>query len=451
MVMEDRPSGAAVGPELAGKTRKLVVCCVELDAAQLQPAFDVLAMRGFEIVLIERQDVRPPALAEHAQRHGVDAVFVFARAIEAPESSVPPLEGALRTARIAPDHISTLAIDWRDPMALVEHVAALAGASRTTDTPILRTTTTSPQKQVTGPYATVPPPPTVPAAKETTGGRRTLAVKVELSSASPPAAPPEPTPAPAPAPTPVVAAIEPVVAPVEPPPAAPPTIVEQALPEPPEPRLGRLQTVTAVLRPLAAMTTSRSRRAWSWVASSRARIAAVSGVAVATVLAVAFVASRNGDTNAKDDGTAAPAVATAVDPPAPSTSSAAPSDTTGTAAADSAALVAQARKRGELGMHEGIVFAPVHAPKRRFAAAKKLCEDMNAGALKGWRMPTLAELHVLAVARVIDRGVYWSGTEEDAFGPQALIWSEKKSAAVPITKAWSGARALCVRDDGAPD
>jgi hypothetical protein len=523
MGMENRPSGA-IEPEQAAKARTLVVFCVELDAAQLQPAFDVLAMRGFEIAVIERQDVRAPALAEHAQRHGADALYVLARITEAPESTVGPLAAALKAAGVAADHISALAIDWRDPMALVEHVAALAGASRTTDAPILRTTTTAPpagrrastgpqrsialvsprtetgpqrpvapaRKQITGPYGTVPPPPAVAVPKEA-GKPRTLAVKVELPE--PVDATPEPAPSapaiepaaaaiqPAFAPVasapvlavseaavsepiavsiepvedasePIAAAVEPVVAPMpasEPLFPAPRPLLPAApdISEADEPRRSRLHTVTAALRPLAEITGSRSRGAIRWIASTRARLYTAYGTAMATVLLLAIAGSRDDDATPTDQDASAPAVAKAVDPPAPSQSLAGANDKNAAAANDTAALIAKARSRKQLGVHEGIVFAPVHAQKRKFAAAKQLCEGLNAGALKGWRMPTLSELHVLAVARVIDRGVYWSGTEEGAFGTHALIWSEKKSAAIPITKAWNGARALCVLDDGA--
>lgn len=94
---------------------------------------------------------------------------------------------------------------------------------------------------------------------------------------------------------------------------------------------------------------------------------------------------------------------------------------------------------------EGIVFAPAIPPKRRFAAAAQQCEAMSTGDAR-WRLPTLGELHTLTAAHAIERGVYWSGTESDTFGTRALVWSEKKTAAMPITKKWKGARAVCVRD-----
>jgi hypothetical protein len=130
--------------------------------------------------------------------------------------------------------------------------------------------------------------------------------------------------------------------------------------------------------------------------------------------------------------------------PQPAVEAAAPAEEAAAVPESASASAAGAPRK--VGTFRGIAFAPIHAPKRRFRAAQQQCADMNAGGDQGWRMPTLAELHVLAIGRAIDRGVYWSGTEAETFGKRALVWSEKKSAAMPITKAWRGGRALCVRD-----
>jgi hypothetical protein len=248
----------------------------------------------------------------------------------------------------------------------------------------------------------------------------------------------------------------------------------------------RLRAVTAALRPLAAMTGSGSRRAIAWVTASRNRMLAVGGGTVGVLALVIAIAAIGGDddptttiASTSDNAASTTLTSASIEPAVVGAKEANPgkSDTpspnenakdepseagtgaTGAAATaeeaepiavdERAAPIAKAPARPQGGQAKGIVFAPRHSPKKTFRKAKQMCDDMNVGGAQGWRMPTLAELHVLAVAKAIDRGVYWSGTEADSFGSRALIWSEKKTAAAPITKAWGGARALCVKDEGA--
>jgi hypothetical protein len=565
--MEDRPNGA-IGSGPAATGRALVVCCVQGDAAPLQPAFDVLSLRGYTVAIIEGTHVGPPALAEHAQRHGPDALYVLAKMSECSEATLIPLEAALRREQVPASHISEVAADWRDPMALVEHVQSVASAlpqppqsSRATAPPMVRTSapsptagrreTTGPQrvvtaapapatgpqptvapKQTTGPQRTVVAPPssrkTLPhpslSSRPTTGPQRAVGPAPPLSGphrtviapppaseereltepapareiAAPAVAPADEIIAPAASTTPtLVPSTATVVAPAFPAPQAmspvmsPATGVEPALSEPPAspPTMAaaaqRLRAVTAALRPLAAMTGSGSRRAIAWVAASRNRMLAVGGGAFAMLVLVVALSVGDDDatagaTAASDPPTTATLAGTAAEvagPGAPAEAGARPSSpaTPSDAAADrdaaadepdaaeagaapeaadiavedAPAAAPNPRARPQIGTHGDIVFAPLHSPKRTFRKAKQMCDDMNAGETHRWRMPTLAELHALAIAHAIDRGVYWSGTEADAFGSRALVWSEKKTTAAPITKAWGGARALCVRDENA--
>jgi len=531
-------STSAVGPGSAGKPRKVVVCCVGGDAVSLMPAIDLLGARGLEIAVVEGQDVRLPALAEQPQRHGADAIWVLALLREAPLSAVAPLEAALRSNGVPGEHVISLAIDWREPMALVERIDAfermLADPSASPaagSAPIVRASapspsagrrdSTGPQRAIslvspraeTGSHRTVPPPPrtgtgpqptvaatqrkdtgpqraVAPAQREATGPQRTV------DAPSPVAAPPPQEVAASPRPV-TPAKIEPSVrrrmlaveVPLPPPDAStsapdlprvlpqtepsfpapqsifplscdrmpvaahpPAAVAPPAEPEPPvepeldlPPRANPLRTVTAALRPMAAKTGSSIRA----LAGSRGRMLALAGVVTLSFVGIVWLATRTPGTSTSDE----PRPTTVAEPSTAAKREPTPSEGSapgGSDRADATAAIAQARARGDLGVYEGIVFAPKHAPKRSFRGAQKLCDEMNQGAIKGWRMPTLAELHVLALGQVIDRGVYWSGTEAEAFGDRALIWSEKKTTAAPITKVWSGARALCVRGEPAP-
>ncbi len=483
-MVEERPGGA-----IGGDGRKLVVCCVEGDVAPLQPALDVLGTRGIEITVLQGQDVRPAALTEHARRHGPEAAYVLVRLSEASTSDPATFESALRSAGVPAARISALVVDWRDPMALVEHVAT--PPRRTTLVAAPRTTTGTivappPKRETTGPRAIVGPPPkrettgprtVVPPAPTTASSRpRLLSVRVDppatpiavadaettrLEPAIEAPTPAPPTPAPRSIPDPPIA-LPPAIAHV---PVAAPEITEPALRVTSSVTLERaasgLRTVTAALRPIAQRTASRSRRAASWLTSSRPRLLAAAGVAVAACVGIAVLSvdwpapQRMTDASKEAHAVAASPIAPRVGEAAAPSGTSVPAPRADSPAEAPPPVVVETtetrptptvRATRGVGMFRGIVFAPVHAPKRRFRAAQQQCAALNTAAEQGWRLPTLGELHVLAVGHAIDRGVYWSGTEADGFGKHALVWSEKKSAAMPITKAWRGGRALCVRD-----
>lgn len=536
----DRPNGA-IGAGRSGAGRKLVVCCIGGAPTALQPAFEMLAPKGFEIVALEGADVQPVALGEHARRHGVDALYVLATLAESPSPELAALESALRAADVPSHHVIALTVDWRDPMALVEQVAAFERTSSApppvTSAPVLRTNTTSPPagrrdstgpqraitlvspRSETGSQRVVPPPPatgphTVVSTRPATGpqvlpsqvptGPQTVVAsgpptgrlpsqistgpQTVVASGPPPLDEDPPTvivskPASAVQPSamrpdespeiernapptrhdsnvkrrmlsvqvpavpladahdsdadPVVTRFPAPLAPPLPPVDAPPLPSIGLGPEPMAP------TTSEPIQRDAMRTVTAELEAPSDATGSRTKLLAVGGALAVAVVFVAWLALRGGGEPASETTAVDPAtVAKGSSESTPVSSDAATPD-----AVTNVAAVELARSRGELAIHEGIVFAPKRSPKKNFAGAQKLCVDMNAGALKGWRLPTLAELHVLALAGVIDRGVYWSGTDADEFGDRALVWSEKKTTAAPITKAWKGARALCVRDD----
>jgi hypothetical protein len=477
-VVDDRPDGAN-GAAVGGEGRKLVVCCIEGDGAPLQPALDVLGTRGIDSTVLDGREVRPAALTEHARRHGPDALYVLARLSEA--SPIGPATAVLRGAGIPAARISALVVDWRDPMALVEHVASLSSVP----SPVLRTvvptakpdTRTMPPRTIasppttretTGPRTVVPPPPRTASTRP-----KVLTVRVE-SPATPVAVPDAETTRLEP---PIEPPIEPALAlPVAPPMRLPPAPAEAPFAAPDlaesSPRVtsslvleraaSGLRTSTAAMRSIAELTASRWRRAARWVTGSRARLLASAGVAVAASVVTIAVIAIDGDdarptpaSNVEVLASAAAPIAAAPTAAAPiaaieRVAAALPESSVPADPAEEAPLVDPSSPtvgavRG-VATFRGIVFAPRHAPKRRFRAAQTQCADMNTGAAQGWRMPTLGELHVLAVGRALPRGVYWSGTEADGFGKHALVWSEKKSAALPITKVWRGARSVCVRD-----
>jgi hypothetical protein len=403
------PKAVSVRSEHGGSGgRHLVVCCASGDRAALEPALDVLAARGLQVTVFEGAQPHTPALLEHVRRHGADAIYVLAKSTSLHAPRLERLTTALERAHVSPEHIVELDIDWRDPMALVEKVAAVPAPTKTLPPAPAKTLVPAPAKTL------------APAPAKTLPSAQTL----------------PPTP-----PLPPAQTL---------PPAPPPA---QTLPPSFTPAPSGLRTVTASLRPIVRAT-------GGWITRSRARMVGAGAGAIALVAATIVVLSLGGADDAEAASltiVAMPASATeraSEDAPAQEGDEAEvaiePDAGDPEAPAADAQSPARAKKKSaapaRTGEHAGIVYAPLHPPKRNFQAAVAQCEAFNAKGATGWRLPTLGEMHTLAAAHVVDRGVYWSSTEADAFGKQALVWSEKKSRAAPIGKKWSGARAVCVRD-----
>lgn len=212
------------------------------------------------------------------------------------------------------------------------------------------------------------------------------------------------------------------------------------------PTFGGWRGVTASLRPIVAAT-------GGWIGKSRSRLVGA-GAGALLLVAVTIGATSLGGA---DDAGAADPDGEAVGEPAAAENDASsdadepsaeaeltPDDAPEPGGSDRAPTEAK-KPAPRSGEHEGIVYAPLRPPKRSFAAAEAQCAEMNGGAEGPWRLPTLAEVHALAKAHVLERGVYWSSTEAGAFGDKALVWSEKKSRAAPIGKKWGGGRAVCIK------
>jgi hypothetical protein len=461
------PKAVSVHPGSADAGgRHLAVCCAAGDRAALEPALDLLGARGLRVSVFEGAQPHTPALLEHVQRHGAESIFVLARSTSLHAPRLARMLTALERAGVPPEAIVELEIDWRDPMALVERVAAVPPVSQprapTGSQPVLRTRSPGRRagsREPTGPRRTlsiVPPSQTSAPSVVPTKPHPTVAARTQPPApAQPPSSAPAPPPAsahpPAPAHPPAFAQPLPLapapalpLAPAHPPAAAPPPAFAQPLP--PTPRRGsldRLRMVTASLRPIVRAT-------GGWVTQSRARMLGAGAGALVLVALVVAVSSPGGaeqtaaETPPDETEVATPSTAA----PVPSEDEAPTIDAAESEAPPEAAAPPRpAESRGRLGEHAGIVYAPLHPPKRAFDAAAAQCEKMNGAGQGGWRLPTLGELHTLTVDHVVERGVYWSITESDAFGTRALVWSEKKSRAAPIGKQWRGARALCVRDE----
>jgi hypothetical protein len=161
------PKAVSVRSEHGGSGgRHLVVCCASGDRAALEPALDVLAARGLQVTVFEGAQPHTPALLEHVRRHGADAIYVLAKSTSLHAPRLERLTTALERAHVSPEHIVELDIDWRDPMALVEKVAAVPAPTKTLPPAPAKTLVPAPAKTLApAPAKTLPPTPPLPPAQ----------------------------------------------------------------------------------------------------------------------------------------------------------------------------------------------------------------------------------------------------------------------------------------------
>jgi hypothetical protein len=401
----------------------LVVCCAAEEGPELAPAFDLLRARGFEISLLDNAAMSTPAMVEQVRRHGPRAIFVLVQRANLETASRAPLEQVLRSMRVLPERIVEVVTDWRNPLALVEQLQDIEPDPPPSMVEVPQIAPVHVSAQVpTKPLIGGPPPPPAPSVER----------------------PPAPTPSielPTP-PFPRLGAAFPGALPASPshihfqPPGETsgiPERVDQSLHSAPG-GVRRILPLTSSFRPIVVATRRRLRHT-----TPRTRMLAGGGLGAIALAGVLVWAAGDDDAPSESSGVAlaqanilapSPQLDEDTHPPDPSRDD----------------EIARALAQGQLGSHEGIVYAPLESSKSDFDGAAAMCEEMNDGPIPGWRMPGLGEIHTLAAAQVIGRGVYWSGTEVDAFDGRAFIWSEKNTRAVPIGKRWTGARALCVLD-----
>jgi hypothetical protein len=484
--MDVSDSAATSSTRATPRAHLLVVCCASGDGTLLEPAFDLLRARGFDIAVLEGAQVRAPATIKRVRRHGARAIFVLVKSAQLDKGSSARLAQVLQSTRVLPKHIVEVVFDWRDPLALVQQLQALepdrppiVDRTPTSPRPVVRTRSQSRvagSREPTGPRRTVTE---LPSRREKARSSRP-ATKVARAKMVRKAEPRPPSNEPAleattahVTPAQVLAHVDP--ADVDPnhvssddAPTASYAPVSAALPgsigatpndvlidaprgssdldDRPAPRspsatggIGKLMTGS-----FAATTRRGLRLAARSIAGPRARMLAfASGGIGALVLAGVLLATSGNDDDVLVTQSPTNVAKVSVPRAEPEELEEEPSQA-GPTRQDA---IAQARVQGELGIHEGIVYAPLDSPKQDFEGAAAMCDEMNRGAIGGWRMPKLGELHTLAAAHVVERGVYWSGTEADGFPGSALLWSEKNTRAAPIGKRWKGARSLCVLDD----
>jgi hypothetical protein len=460
---------------VAPRGQLLVVCCAAGAADQLEPAFELLRGRGFEIAVIEDTQTHTPAVIEQVKRHGARAIYVLVKGAELDAASSGRFAQVLRSTKVLPKHIVEVVLDWRDPLALVHQLQELEPrpaphpATRRPSEPRLRKRSTSHvagSREPTGPRPIVT---TSPSRRGTSPTHAPIGAKTAVSRSSDRAArtvAPQPPKSSAPSPDP--AQSEPPAGAVESTPAMPlPQMTVPLMPASPAdvdpaaslqtsgnarsagtggvraPGIRCRRVLTDSFRLIAEATTRRLRH----VTRPRARtwVLVVSGMGALIFAGILVMISE------KDPPAAGEGEIVAAPEPAEDVSADPEADAAVVAAASRREALEQAQGLGQLGIHDGIVYAPLQAPKRDFHAAAQMCEEMNRGSVGGWRMPKLGEIHTLAAAHVIERGVYWSGTEADGFPGFGLIWSEKNTRAAPIAKHWKGARAMCILDDAPAD
>jgi hypothetical protein len=412
---------------------------------------------------------------------------VLVKNAELDTGSSARLAQMLRSTRVLPKHIVEVVFDWRDPLALVQQLQNLEPdsppivdrAPTPSPRPVLRKRSQSRvagSREPTGPRRTVtelpsrrekarssrpatkiartnvvrkaePRPPSHEPALEATTGQVPAEVVVP-AHVDPPHVDPDHVSsddAPTASYAPVSAALPGSIG------ATPDEVLLDAprgssdlddcpAPRPP-PATGGIRT--SMTGSFAATTRRGLRLAARAIAGPRARMLAFAGGGIGALVLAGVLFATIGDDDDALVSEGATNVAISVPPAEPEERDEEPSQT-GPTRQDA---IAQARVQGELGIHEGIVYAPLDSPKQDFEGAAAMCDEMNRGAIGGWRMPKLGELHTLAAAHVVERGVYWSGTEADGFPGSALLWSEKNTRAAPIGKRWKGARSLCVLDD----
>jgi hypothetical protein len=80
-----------------------------------------------------------------------------------------------------------------------------------------------------------------------------------------------------------------------------------------------------------------------------------------------------------------------------------------------------------------------------YSAAAAYCKGLDVEGIKGWRLPLIGELHSLAQANMISRGMFWSSTSSDTFGDGHMAWNARRGYALPFA---ADAVPVCVRGEG---
>jgi hypothetical protein len=77
-----------------------------------------------------------------------------------------------------------------------------------------------------------------------------------------------------------------------------------------------------------------------------------------------------------------------------------------------------------------------------WSTAAAYCEGLDVEGVRGWRLPHIGELHSLAQASMISRGMFWSSTAADTFGDEHMAWNARRDHAQPYA---ADAVPVCVR------
>lgn len=436
----------------------MIICCSAEAGLEFHPSLELLTHGGHHLEVIV--DGERGALVEKAMAYSHEALYILCRGRGFGGGSVARVQATLRECRIPASRVAVTEGDWRNPMALYETVTKLvqerskaqtrrAAAKtqvigRTGPAPLEVEPSGAPIEEL-GALIAFPEPiaPTQTAQSE------------PASSAPTPSEPPASTGSTSPGPTPESASPLPVAD------ASSALVAEQRL----------LELFAVPTHPLAqaperhALPRAVTVDDEDIVVPSRKRTTVFASVVAASVafigLALNLTASPdplvpqapvvviraetdNIDENAEqaeplpDDvapanaSAAAPSVATSSIPSAKSP------------VEGSDAKLKKLLAKGSI-LRQGDLLMAARPRKTDFRKGEHACAELKLADLRGWRLPSLGELHQLTRAKRLRQGLYWSATDA-GFGDHGLVWNAKKKQATPMSKKWRSGRVVCVLD-----
>jgi hypothetical protein len=444
-------------PQAKRGAHTVVLGCAKAERGRMAPLLEAFAAQEHHVELVSAVDESRQRWREAGQRYGTRAVYVACGSPGLAGGELAALRDELLSLGIPAACIWAAVVDWSQLDRLVRDVDRMLHAA-----PVV-----------------VPAPPPLSSARASTAG--------ELASPPPPpqpvhglgpgvvAAPIAPGPPPAPA----------RLAPVGPSHAASHvSLVPQLSPaqgprspgpvEPMAPRLGR--SGRAGRRIALALGGVAVAGLAGWVGLGM--VGRTSGPGVET-LAAATLDGAGSSVAGREPSASSPTPA-APSRPAPATPRAATDDAPSPtrarapiaepaeeldaddpghpepAALDDDALVYAALMQRKIRALDILLVSPEATRKikgRRtprvlqthWADAHTYCEGLEIDGVGGWRLPTAGEFRTLGSSNMIDRRIYWSATEGDAFGSDRVVWNNHKKQMAPAPSAWKGGRVLCVR------
>jgi hypothetical protein len=171
-------------------------------------------------------------------------------------------------------------------------------------------------------------------------------------------------------------------------------------------------------------------------------------ILVAVAATVALVKSQDPSGDAADRGLPKPAVISQSSEPSasdatPETEPVEPAEPV----VDEAAVIRESIAAGELRALDLILIANPEA-RADWREASNLCSAKSHRGVRGWRLPSVAELATIRNARMLDKDRYWSGTLASQIGDgstHVFVLDLEARTLDPVSKDAPDVRVLCVR------